>query len=279
MFLRPALRPGHPYLAGSPILTAHRGGSALAPENTLDAFRLAVDDYGADMLELDVRLTRDGRAVVIHDETVDRTTDGRGPVADLTLAEVRGLDAGARFMDLDGAECFAGRGIRVPLLDEVLEAFPHTRLNVEAKCREVAVPAVERIMAHGAAHRVLLAAEHERNRRGVRDYPGPRGASRTQIRAFHILHRTPLGALYTPAADVLQVPESWEGRRIVTPRFIREAHRRNLPVHVWTVDDEPSMRRLLEMGVDAIQTDRPDVLARVLHQVWGRPLPRALEAA
>jgi glycerophosphoryl diester phosphodiesterase len=133
-------------------------------------------------------------------------------------------------------------------------------------------------MAHGAQHRVLVAAEHEANRRDVRGYPGPWGASRTQIRAFYLIQRLPFGIPWTPAADVFQVPEAWEGRTIVTPRFISEAHRRNIPVHVWTVDDEGAMRRLLHMGVDGIQTDRPDRLARVLHQVRGRPLPPALSA-
>ena len=274
MFSLARARPGHPYLAGAPVFAAHRGGARLAPENTLEAFGDAVDRWGADMLELDVRLTADGVVVVIHDETVDRTTDGSGPVAALDLEALRDLDAGARFVDAEGRGSFAGRGVRVPTFAEVLESFPRTRLNVEAKCAAVAGPLVEAIRRHGAEHRVLVAAEFERNRRGARGYRGAWGASRSQLRPFWVLHRVPwVGSMYTPACDALQVPVAFEGRPIVTPRLIAEAHRRNIPVHVWVVDEPEEMRRLLDLGVDAIQTDRPDRLALVLHEERGRPLP------
>lgn len=275
----PRSRPGHPYLAGAPIFAAHRGGAALAPENTLEAFRLAVDRFGVDMLEMDVRLTADGEVVVLHDATVDRTTDGAGAVSSMRWADVRALDAGARFLDPSGRASFRGAGVRVPRFDEVLEAFPRTRLNVEVKCPDVARPFVERVRHHGAEQRVLLAAEHERCRRGVGDYRGPWGASRRQLRSFWILHRSPLGRLYTPRADALQVPFRYRGREVVSERFLAEAHRRNLPVHVWVVDETDDMRRLLAMGVDGIQTDRPDRLARVLHEETGRTLPPGLESA
>jgi glycerophosphoryl diester phosphodiesterase len=231
------------------------------------------------MLELDVRLSADGEVVVIHDATVDRTTDGSGAVADLPWSELRSLDAGCRFEAEDGSVGFSDQSARLPLFDEVLESFPYMRLNVEAKCREVARPLVDRIRAHGAEHRVLVAAEHESSRQDVVGYPGPWGASRSQLRPFVLLHATPFGFLYTPAVEALQVPERWRGRTIVSRRFVREAHRRNLPVHVWTVDEPEAMRRLLDLGVDGIQTDRPDRLARVLHEERGRPLPPALAAA
>ncbi len=269
-------RPGRTYLAGAPMLGAHRGGSRLAPENTMVAFRDAVERWEADMLEMDVRLTRDGEVVVIHDETVDRTTDGRGPVFAFKLEELRRLDAGYRFVDLEGTTSFRGKGVEVPRFEDVLTAFPHTRMNVETKETRVAAPLVEIIRRHGAEDRVLLAAEHERWRAPARGYRGPWGASRTQIWLFLMLHRLPGGGPYTPAADVLQVPETWESRTIVTDAFVRTAHRRNLPVHVWTVDDADDMRRLLALGVDGIQSDRPDVLARVLVELAGRPAPPGL---
>lgn len=274
--LRP--RPGHPYLAGAPLLVAHRGGAALAPENTLEAFSSALEDWGADMLELDVRATADGRVVVLHDATVDRTTDGTGAVRSMPLARVRELDAGYRFVDPLGERPFRGRGVQVPLLDDVLEAFPGARLNVEIKAREAALPTVELVRRHAATHRVLLAAEHERNRRGVR-YEGPLGASRRQLGPFWLLHRTPVSALITPRVDVFQVPIRWRGLPVVTRPFVREAHRRNIPVHVWTVDDPDEMRALLDLGVDGIQSDRPDVLARVLTEETGRPAAPAHRGA
>jgi glycerophosphoryl diester phosphodiesterase len=255
------------------MLVAHRGGAKLAPENTLPAFRSAVEEWGADMLEMDVRLTRDGRVVVIHDDTVDRTTDGTGLVSDLTLAEVRELDAGYHFVDLDGRPKFRGRGVRVPTFGEVVDACPSVWLNVEVKEAAVAGPLVEEIRKHRQEHRVLVAAEHERNRQDALGYEGPWGASRRDSALFWLLHRVPGGRAYTPRVDVFQLPEKWKGLRIVTSRFVREAHRRNIPVHVWTVDDPDDMRRLLSLGVDAILSDRPDLLSDVLVGLSGRPLP------
>lgn len=271
-----AARPGRTYLAGAPMLVAHRGGSRLAPENTLEAFRAAVMLWAADMLEMDVRLTRDGEVVVIHDETVDRTTDGSGTVFSFTLPQIQELDAGHRFLDPGGRPSFRGLGARVPRFEDVLLAFPHARINVEAKEPRVAAPLVEIVRRHGAEDRVLVAAEHERCRDAVRGYPGPWGASRTQVFWFWTLHRLPGAGPYVPGADILQVPQVWKGMRIVTPSFVRAAHRRNLPVQVWTVDEPADMRRLLSWGVDGIQTDRPDLLARVLMEEAGRPAPPGL---
>ena len=253
------------------MLVAHRGGSKIAPENTMVAFRRAVDWWGADMLELDVRLTRDGHLVVIHDETLDRTTDGQGPVAAKMLGEIQALDAGYQFEGPDGASPFRGTGVVVPTFEQVLTAFPDVRINAEAKEPEAAGPLVEVIRRHHAQHRVLVAAEFERCRRDARGYEGPWGASRHQVLLFWALHRFPGGGSYLPRADILQVPEQWKGMRIVSQGFVRAAHRQNIPVQVWTVDDPESMRRLLSWGVDGIQSDRPDVLARVLTEVAGRP--------
>jgi glycerophosphoryl diester phosphodiesterase len=258
-------------LAGSPLLIAHRGGAGLAPENTLAAFESSIRDWGADMLEMDVRTSRDGVVMVFHDSTVDRITEGTGRLDEKSVDELRELDAGFHFRDTKGITSFRGKGIRIPTFEEVLEALPSTRLNVEAKDRESAVPLVEVIRRHGAEQRVLVAAEWERNRRKVAGYPGPWGASRRDVTAFFALLGTPLGPLYTPRVDALQIPERDRWFRVLTPRFLREAHRRNIPVHVWTVNDPEDMRRLLSLGVDGIQTDRPDILAPILTEMLGRP--------
>ena len=272
-------RPGHPYLAGAPLLVAHRGGARLAPENTMVAFRMAVRDWWADMLELDVRLTRDGEVIVIHDATVDRTTDGSGAVSDLTLDEIRSLDAGYRFVDESGGNPYRGRGVRIPTLDEVLEEFPDMRVNVESKEPAAAAPLAEVVARHEAEHRVLIAAEFEKSRRGARGYSGPWGASFLQVLLFWLLHRLPGGSPYTPRADIFQVPERSGRLRVVTPRFVREAHRLSIPVQVWTVNREEDMRRLLDWGIDGIQTDRPDLLSAVLTERTGRPVPPGARSA
>jgi len=237
----------------------------------MEAFHSAVDHWAADMLELDVRLTRNGVVVVIHDETVDRTSDGTGPVGSFSLKELQDLDAAYRFVDPDGEASFRGQGVRIPTLDQLIEELPGMRLNIEAKEPQVAGPMVEVIRRHGAEDRCLVAAESERCRRAARGYPGPWGASGHHVLLFWLLHRLPGGSPYTPGADILQVPEVWKGIDIVTPSFVRAAHARNLPVQVWTVDDPADMRRLLAMGVDGIQSDRPDLLAEVLTDVAGRP--------
>ncbi len=237
------------------------------------AFRASVDRWGADVLEMDVHRTLDGKLVVIHDPTVDRTTDGSGAISKLPWTEIEPLDAGYRFVDLEGTHSFRGWGARIPLFEEVLDSFPGTRLNVDAKAPSVMADLIAMVLAHSAAHRVLLASEHDEGRADRLGYPGPTSATRNQIRTFYLLHRLPFGGFWSPRVDAFQVPFHWDGRQITTPRFVREAQRRNIPVHVWTVDDEESMRLLLSWGVDGIQSDRPDLLARVLHEETGRPLP------
>ena len=151
-----------------PRLYGHRGAAGVAPENTLPSFERAVHD-GAGYLELDVHATRDGVVVVIHDPTLERTTDGAGAVRDLTLQELRRFDAGFRF-EHGGAHPFRGRGVRVPALEELLDAFPTMPLNIEIKQAE---PAIEsRVVAllerKGAAARTLLAAESDAIMRRIR---------------------------------------------------------------------------------------------------------------
>lgn len=270
-------RPGHPFFGGAPLLIAHRGGAGLGPENTMSAFLQAVDEWDADMLEMDVRLTRDGHVVVIHDETVDRTTDGHGPIRAMTWNEARSLDAAYRFRDPDGEYPLRGAGVRLPLFAEVLDAFPHMRMIVEPKAAEAAAPLVREIRAARAEERVLVGAESEATRVGAQGYRGPWGASRKQATRFWILHHLGLASrCYVPAADGFQLPERSGRFRAVTPRLIGAAHAANMPVYVWTVDDAPDMRRLLEWGADGIMTDRPDILAGVLADVTGRPAPRGM---
>jgi glycerophosphoryl diester phosphodiesterase len=228
------------------------------------------------MLEMDVRSTRDGEVVVIHDATVDRTTDGTGKVRDLSFHEIQTLDAGHRFLDPDGEFSFRGKGVTIPRFEEVLEALPGVRLNVETKDGRSAPGLLDAIRRHRAQDRVLVAAEVEGHRKAARGYPGPWGASRRDLFRFFFSVYLPFGSFFTPRCDALQIPEVYLGVRVLTPRFLQQAHQRNLPIHVWTVDDPLDMRRLLAMGVDGIQTDRPDLLAAILSEVSGRPPPPAI---
>ncbi|MEX2571565.1 MAG: glycerophosphodiester phosphodiesterase [Gemmatimonadota bacterium] len=266
-------RPGSPYLAGAPLLIAHRGGAKLAPENTLLAFERALSWWRADILELDVQPTRDGEVVVFHDATLDRTTDGTGAVAAHSLEELRRLDAGYRFTPDGGTSFpFRARGIGVPTLREVLEAFPATRVNVEIKDGRVQQRVWDVVRDSRAVDRVLIAAGRRRDRSRLDGYPLPVSAGKEELRLFIAQLRLGL-VLYVPPVDAFQVPHFWENREIATAELVRAARSHNIPVHVWTVDEIEEMRRLLDRGVDGIVTDRPDRLARLLHERVSRPLP------
>jgi glycerophosphoryl diester phosphodiesterase len=270
----PTHRPGHRYLAGAPLLVAHRGGSGLAPENTLFAFRRAIEWWHADLLEIDVQPTRDGDALVIHDPTVDRTTDGSGPVSSLTVAELKRLDAGYRYTPDGGATFpYRGREIRLSTLREVLEALPDARVNVEIKDARAQQAVWDTVHDLHAVHRVLIAAGDRKNRARFRDYGGPTSGSAQEMYSFYALHLAHASRLWRVPVDAFQMPERHGGRQVLTPRMLAELHARNVAVHVWTVDELADMRRLLEWGVDGIITDRPDRLARLLHERVGRPLP------
>jgi glycerophosphoryl diester phosphodiesterase len=261
-----------PILAGAPLLIAHRGGAGLAPENTLVAFHQAIEDWGADMIELDVHATADGRCVVIHDPTVDRTTDSTGRVDAMTLAELRQLDAGYRFTP-DGGKSypFRGRGVGIPTIEEVLAALPTTRLTIEVKVGAAQRPLFEAIERARAAGRVIIGAEHEESRTLFATFPGEISASARQGLRFYALYRLGLARFWAPPVVALQIPESWRGYRFLTPRLIRACHARGLAVHIWTVNEVAEMRRLLDWGVDGIMTDRPDRLADLLSERGLRP--------
>jgi glycerophosphoryl diester phosphodiesterase len=263
----------HSVLEGAPLLIAHRGGSGLAPENTLPAFLNGSGRWAADMIELDVRATADGRCVVLHDTLVDRTTNGTGPVAAMTFTQVRELDAGYRFT-ADGGVTFPFRdtGVRIPTIEEVFEALPSIRITVEVKAGAAQAPLFEAIRRFDARDRVIAAGMYDRNRSLFGTYDGAISGSLEELKPFWMRHRIGLGWLRAPKCDVVQIPEVWNGRRLVTPRLARDLHRHGIPLHVWTINEPADMHRLLDWGIEGLITDRPDVLGRVLHERVGRPL-------
>jgi glycerophosphoryl diester phosphodiesterase len=245
-------------LSARPVI-AHRGASAYAPENTLPAFELAVQQ-GADALELDVRLTRDGAPVVIHDDTLGRTTDLTGPVRARTLAELRGADAG-RWFTLDRGRTFPFRdtGVQIPTLAEVLWTFPVMPVMIEVKEPEVQEAVRRALIENGAAERCVVASEHVGALEVFRQEPFASGAAGAEISA---LYRAVLLRGRAPPCQYrfLSVPLRWHGLPVPTRAFVRAARALGAPVHVWTIDDPATARRLWARGVAGIVTNVPGVV-------------------
>lgn len=235
---------------------AHRGASRVAPENTLAAFERAAE-LGADGIELDVRMSADGVPVVIHNATVDATTDGSGRVGELTLAQLKRLDAGAWF-----DAHFAGQ--RIPSLEETLEAVGESLLlNIELKGEEVlggglARAVVDLIMQYGLGDRVILSSFNPLALRRVQ-----RAMGRIPTALLYMSARLPrVGEWVTPNRYAALHPH----RSVLSEDHLRWIRQRDYRVHVWTVDEPDEMRRLVEWGVDGIITNVPDVL----HGALGR---------
>jgi len=262
--------PKPPTPRGWPINFAHRGGAKVVPENTIEGFREGFA-LGGGVVECDVHASAEGTIVVIHDAVVDRTTDGTGPVAEKTLPELQSLDAGYCFSP-DGGATFPWRaeGVTIPTLKALYEAFPNAPFNIEIKGDRAGIEETvfRHIEAAGALQRTLVVAENRETIRRFRTISQGQVATASssfELVVYWILHLLRLGRLYVPAFQAVQPPDKFKGIvPVVTGRFVRNAHDRDLRVDVWTIDDEPTMRRLLSFGVDGIMTDRPDVLARVL---------------
>ena len=253
---------------------AHRGASARAPENTLEAFRLAVES-GAGGLELDVHLTRDGHVVVIHDPTLDRTTNRTGAISEMTLEELREPDAGHNFSPDGDTLPYRGLNLRIPTLAEVLREFPGVSVNIDMKADRPGIEAaVLDVLREAAAerHALVVSSRYGAVRR-FRRMSGrmsagriSTGASRWETGVFYLLSNLRLERLLRPAYDALQVPPRHRGIPLVTRRFVDAAHDSNVRVDAWTINSAAEMRRLLDLGVDVIMTDRPETLADVLER-------------
>lgn len=249
-----------------PIRFAHRGSRILWPENTLYAFERAVEDHGYRYLELDVHLSADRVPMVIHDRTLDRTTDATGLVSDRTVEDLKTLDAGYRF-DPVGDYPLRGKRITIPTLDEVYRAFPDARVNIDLKQPAEEWAVAEVVKANRAEHRTLVGSFVDRRvarfRRitggNVAVSAGPQMTARMYLRS-----RVGLPARAAAPVQAYQVTDEYRGFT-VDRRLVDAIHRSGAHIHVWTVNDPDEMRRMLDLGVDGIITDRPDLLNEVLH--------------
>jgi glycerophosphoryl diester phosphodiesterase len=255
----------HPFVrADPPFVIAHRGASDDAPENTIPAFQAAVDE-GCQYLETDAHVSRDGVVVAFHDHRLDERTNRRGEIEALDIADIERADAGFHFAGPSGTFPFRGRGVRVPRLEEILARWPDVFVNIDPKTDRCVDPLVALINRLDAWDRVCIGSFSDRRLARVRGLSG--GAACTSMGPLATATAriaSAGGRMPRLGADCLQVPIRHHGVTIVTERFVRAAHRARLPVHVWTVDDEPTMHHLLDIGVDAIMTNRPQRLFDVL---------------
>ena len=254
----------HPYLAGGyPRAYAHRGwhvGDLAGCENTLAAFHRAVDE-GFGYLELDVHASVDGVPVVHHDATLDRTTDGAGLIADLPAAALTQVRVNGREP--------------IPLLEQVLTELPTTRVTIELKAHGVVEPVLAVLERTDSWHRVCLGSYHDGRLTRARNAAGARlFTSLAQASAFGLRARAWLDALPRPLSqlpsppvqgNLAQLPRRFGALTVVDDALLRTAHAGRREVHVWTVDDPVEMGALLDLGVDGLLSDRPDLLREVLH--------------
>ncbi|MDH3296219.1 MAG: glycerophosphodiester phosphodiesterase, partial [Acidimicrobiia bacterium] len=234
-----------------PLVFAHQGGEALAPSNTMVAFTNATV-LGADVLDADLHLTADGVPVLIHDTTVDRTSDGSGAVADLTLAELRALDVGYRFTT-DGGDTypFRGRGVGIVTVEELFAQFPDGRFNIEIKrtAPEAATVFCDSIRRFGREDQVVVSSFGQDNMDAFRSAcpEVATAATEDEVRSFYILHRLGLtglvGGLGDPPYQSLQVPEYDGDRLILSEGFVAAARALGLPVVPWTINDAADLER------------------------------------
>jgi glycerophosphoryl diester phosphodiesterase len=246
-----------------PVAIAHRGSRLLWPENTMEAFAGAVG-LGYRHLETDLRVTGDGVLVCLHDPTVDRTTDGTGPVTEFSFDELSTLDAGYRHVGVEG-RTFRDRGIRVPTLEEAVLAYPEVSFVVDLKMENLVKPLHELIERLGLHERLIVGSFSDRRLQEFRDVSVGRVATSTGAtlaRSWLVASRVGRGVV--GEASALQLPRHSRGLRVIDRKLIESAHAHGLQVHVWTVNNRSEMAELLDLGVDGIITDRPDVLKELL---------------
>jgi len=265
--------PSKPYYDGVDgiLVIAHQGGDGVWPGDTMYAFEKAVE-IGADVLEMDAHITKDGRIVLMHDEKVDRTTDGTGLIEDLTLDELKQLDAAYKWSN-DGGQTFPyrGMGIQVPTLDELFEKFPQMRYVIEIKltANPMEKPMCDLLRKYNMQDQVLIASFHDEAMKNFRMVcpEVSTSASRGEVTRYVLLGKAFLWGFYVPKFQTVQPPWSPEDSLnipIMTKRFIWESHGKNIRVEPWTVDDPELMKHYIDWGVDGIITDRPDLMVEIL---------------
>ncbi|MFI8480925.1 glycerophosphodiester phosphodiesterase [Pseudomonas sp. NPDC078700] len=255
-------------LGDQPLVIAHRGGRGLWPENSLFAFQRA-SALGVDMLEMDVRLSSDGQIVVIHDATVDRTTNGEGPVDSFTLEQLQQLDAGYNWT-ADGGQSYPYRNqsITIPQFEAVLQAEPTIAKVIELKLagNELVDKLCQSLNDYKQRDRVVIASYYESSLQRLREHcPGiATSASPNSIRLFLAMNWLGISSALSPSYQVVQIPPRHSGVELASSALITSAKARGLSVQLWTINEQPAMRKLLDVGAQGLITDYPDRALQLL---------------
>jgi glycerophosphoryl diester phosphodiesterase len=261
-----------------PLLLAHQGGELLAPTNTMAAFDLAHEIGGSDFFDIDVHMTKDGHLVGIHDETVDRTTDGHGRVDSYTLEELQKLDAGYSFQDLQGNYCYRGKGVKILALEEIFSKYADRYyLHFEIKDTypkggpsQIEEKLWKLVQKYHMEKRVIVASFQQKIVDRFNKLAGGQvvmGAGRAEIAQFVLAHKFHLPGFYRRRSQVLEIPTASSGFNLKDRRLIAGAHRLGMDVYYWTIDDPAEMRELIELGADGLFTNRPDLLKALLEEM------------
>lgn len=265
-------RDGNLFLQNDFLCFSHRGGSALYPENTIYAFKQSVKCFGSEVLELDIHMSQDGELIVIHDETLDRTTNGSGRVRDMSLAQIKRLNAGYSFT-LDGGKTYPCRnkGLTVPTLKEVFSSFAGMRVginieikkpypNIEKKLYNLitACDMIDKVLVN-SGYSMVLRRFRRLNKSGVCT-----GADFFDSFCAFTLSKLKLYKLYNTTAQALQLPLRFRGKfKVVTEDMVELCRQNKLKLHVWTINSIKDMDKLIAMGVDGIMTDYPNKLCKL----------------
>lgn len=246
------------------LLYGHRGAALERPENTACSFELALR-LGANALETDVHLSRDGHVIIAHDEDGRRMADVPREIRDASLAELRTWDTGWGYRSARGDRPFVGQGIAPITLEELLELAPGVRLNIDIKADDTRLVdrTIDTLRAAGAEETALLASFHSEALRRVRArWPGRTGMARNELARLIAMPAALVRLLGAPG-NAAQVPVRYHGLRFDTPAFIDKCHDVGMRVDYWTVNDPATARRLLDLGADGVMTDNPRALAPV----------------
>ena len=254
---------------------AHQGASGYAPSNSLESMRLALQQ-GATMLEMDIHLTKDGVVVLSHDDTIDRLTNGKGHISGMTLAELRQYDFGYGFTpDRGQTYPWRGKGVTIPTLEQVFQEFKGSRMVIEIKQQDPPMeePFWDLIQQYGMADKVVVGTFHQEVAKRWRALTGEQTAysgAKGDMYTFAGFHVPYLDWLYSPSVDAFQIPTAQKlgpvTIRLDTKRLIDRAHKLGIKVQYWTINDEETMRHLINIGADGIITDYPDRLVKVLKE-------------